>query len=106
MTTGMKNQKLAVDSGYWPLYRYDPRLADQGKNPLSLDSKAPKVPLKDYAYQETRYKMLTLSHPEEAKRLLALAQQDVLKKYRFYQQLASLDYSSTETKSEKEAGKE
>ena len=93
MTTGMKNQKAAVDCGYWPLYRYDPRLAAEGKNPLILDSKAPKIPLKDYAYNETRYKMLALSQPEEAKRLLVLAQQDVVKHFQFYQQLASLDYS-------------
>ena len=93
MTTGMKNQKAAVDTGYWPLYRYDPRLAAQGKNPLVLDSKAPKLPLKDYAYNETRYKMLALSQPEEAKRLLQLAQQDVMKRFQFYQQLATLDYS-------------
>jgi pyruvate-ferredoxin/flavodoxin oxidoreductase len=92
MTTGMRNQKAAVDTGYWPLYRYDPRLTAQGKNPLVLDSKPPKMPLKDYAYSETRYKMLALSQPEEAKRLLDLAQQDVLKRFRFYQQLASLEY--------------
>ncbi|MGA2261755.1 MAG: pyruvate:ferredoxin (flavodoxin) oxidoreductase [Acidobacteriota bacterium] len=96
MTTGMRNQKAAVDCGYWLLFRYDPRLAQQGKNPLVLDSKAPKLPLKDYAYNETRYKMLVLSQPEEAKRLLALAQQDVLKRFQFYQQLASLDYSAVE----------
>ncbi len=102
MTTGMKNQKAAVDCGYWPLYRYDPRLAAEGKNPLTLDSKAPKIPLKDYAYNETRYKMLTLSQPEEAKRLLALAQQDVLRHFQFYQQLASLEYGPVEApKSEK-----
>jgi len=92
MTTGMRNQKAAVDTGYWPLYRYDPRLTAQGKNPLVLDSKPPKMPLKDYAYSETRYKMLALSQPEEAKRLLDLAQQDVLKRFQFYQQLASLEY--------------
>jgi len=92
MTRGMQNQKAAVDSGYWPLYRFDPRLAEQGKNPLQLDSKPPKIALKDYAYMETRYKMLTLSKPEEAKRLLELAQQDVLARFRMYQQLASLKY--------------
>jgi pyruvate-ferredoxin/flavodoxin oxidoreductase len=96
MTTGMKNQKAAVDCGYWLLYRYDPRLAAEGKNPLMLDSKSPKLPLKDYAYQETRYKMLALSQPEEAKRLLVLAQQDVIKRVQFYQQLASLAYGPAE----------
>ena len=92
MTRGMQNQKAAVSSGHWPLYRYDPRLAEQGKNPLILDSKAPSIPIKDYVYTETRYKMLTFSHPEEAKRLLALAQRDAQMRYHFYQQLAGLKY--------------
>ena len=77
MTTGMQNQKLAVESGYWPLMRYNPERAAKGENPLKLDSTAPKIPLKDYAYRETRYKMLTKSKPEEAARLLELAQEDV-----------------------------
>jgi len=102
MSTGMRNQKAAVDCGYWPLYRYDPRLTAQGKNPLVLDSKPPKLPLKDYAYQETRYKMLALSQPDEAKRLLELAQKDVLSRFQFYQQLASLDYSGTKAPGAKE----
>jgi len=92
MTRGMQNQKAAVNSGHWPLYRYDPRLAEQGKNPLVLDSKAPSIPIKDYAYMETRYKMLTFSQPEEAKRLLVLAQRDAQMRYHFYQQLAGLKY--------------
>jgi pyruvate-ferredoxin/flavodoxin oxidoreductase len=98
MTRGMQNQKAAVDSGYWPLYRFDPRLGLQGKNPLTLDSKPPKISLKDYAYMETRYKMLTLSKPEQAKKLLELAQQDVLARYRTYQQLASLSYGDEQPK--------
>jgi pyruvate-ferredoxin/flavodoxin oxidoreductase len=92
MTRGMQNQKAAVNSGHWPLYRYDPRLVAQGKNPLSLDSKAPSIPVKDYAYMETRYKMLTFSQPEEAKRLLQLAQRDAQMRYQLYQQLAGLKY--------------
>ncbi len=92
MTHGMQNQKAAVNSGHWPLYRYDPRLIEQGKNPLILDSKAPSIPIKDYAYMETRYKMLTFSQPEEAKRLLALAQRDAQMRYNFYQQLAGIRY--------------
>ena len=58
MAKGMEQQKLAVDSGHWPLYRYDPRLVDEGKNPFQLDSKAPSIPLKEYAYNENRYRML------------------------------------------------
>ena len=96
MTTGMQHQKAAVASGAWPLYRYDPRLTQQGKNPLLLDSKAPSIPIKDYAYSETRYKMLTRSHPEQAKRLLELAQQDAEARYRFYQQFSMMHLSKEE----------
>jgi len=93
MSRAMQQQKAAVNSGHWLLYRYDPRLSEQGKNPLTLDSMPPSIPLKDYAYAETRYKMLTLSNPEEAKRLLVLAQSDIKARHQFYQQLAGLDYS-------------
>jgi pyruvate-ferredoxin/flavodoxin oxidoreductase len=89
---GFAQQQLAVDSGTWVLYRYDPRRADQGLNPLQLDSKAPKVSLKDYAYNETRFKMLAQARPEEAERLLALAQEDVNERWRMYEQMASLEY--------------
>jgi pyruvate-ferredoxin/flavodoxin oxidoreductase len=93
MTRGMQQQKAAVNSGHWLLYRYDPRLPEQGKNPLTLDSKPPTIPIKDYVYSETRYKMLTLSKPEAARKLLQLAQGDVLARQNFYQQLAGLDYA-------------
>ncbi len=88
MTKGMVNQKLAVESGHWPVYRYNPLLARDGKNPLKLDSKAPKVKLEDYTYLETRYKMLTKSNPAEAKRLLKLAQEDVHKRWVLYELMA------------------
>ncbi len=94
MTRGMRQQKAAVDSGHWLLYRYDPRLSEQGKNPLILDSKPPSISIKEYAYSETRYKTLTFSNPEEAKRLLLLAQHDVIARQQFYQQLAGLEYQS------------
>jgi pyruvate-ferredoxin/flavodoxin oxidoreductase len=93
MRLGFDQQKLAVDSGSWPLYRYDPRRAEQGLNPLQLDCKAPKVSFKEYAYNETRFKMLTQSKPDEAARLIALAQEDVNETWQTYEQLASLDYS-------------
>jgi pyruvate-ferredoxin/flavodoxin oxidoreductase len=93
MRTAFEQQQRAVDSGAWVLYRYDPRRADQGLNPLQLDSKAPKIPLRDYAYNETRFKMLTQSHPHEAERLLTLYQEDINSRWRMYEQLASLDYS-------------
>jgi pyruvate-ferredoxin/flavodoxin oxidoreductase len=93
MRTGFDQHQAAVDSAAWVLYRYDPRRVAQGLNPLQLDSKAPKIPLKDYAYNETRFQMLTRSKPKEAERLIALAQQDVNERWRMYEQLASLDYS-------------
>jgi pyruvate-ferredoxin/flavodoxin oxidoreductase len=85
----MEQQKLAVESAYWPLYRYDPRRKAQGKNPFQLDSKAPKIALKDYAYNETRYKMLTQSMPERAEMLLAEAQKVVIDRWNRYQQMAA-----------------
>ncbi|HOW35002.1 MAG TPA: pyruvate:ferredoxin (flavodoxin) oxidoreductase [Candidatus Omnitrophota bacterium] len=90
MTTGMQNQKAAVQSGYWPLFRYNPMLAREGKNPLQLDSSEPKMPLADYIYTENRFKMLTKSKPEEAKRLLELAQKDVNERWRIYSGLAAM----------------
>ena len=88
MAKGMVSQKGAVDSGHWPLYRYNPVLALDGKNPLKLDSKPPKIKFEDYAYLETRYKMLTKSNPEEAKRLMVLAESDVKKRWRWFEDAA------------------
>jgi pyruvate-ferredoxin/flavodoxin oxidoreductase len=90
MAKGLDQQKLAVDSGYWPLYRFDPRLKAEGKNPLQLDSKAPKLPLRDYIYNETRYRMLAQSNPEAAERLLGLAQEAVNERWHKYEQLANM----------------
>ncbi|HEX2960320.1 MAG TPA: pyruvate:ferredoxin (flavodoxin) oxidoreductase [Ignavibacteriales bacterium] len=89
MAKGLDSQKAAVESGHWPLFRYNPELAAEGKNPLKIDSKAPKIKVEEYAYKETRYTMLKKSNPEESKRLLALAQAEVEKKWRYYEQLAS-----------------
>lgn len=88
MSTAMKNQKAAVDSGHWQLFRYNPDLAAEGKNPFKLDSKGLKIPLKDYAYMETRYKMLTKSHPELAAKLMEEAQKDVESRWKMYEHLA------------------
>jgi pyruvate-ferredoxin/flavodoxin oxidoreductase len=93
MAKGMDNQKAAVDSGYWPLFRFNPDNVAEGKNPLKLDSKAPKIKLEDYAYKETRYKMLTKFNPEGAKELMKQAQAEVLKKWKVYEQMAEFDYS-------------
>ena len=92
MRTSFEQQKKAVECGFWPLYRFDPRRAAEGNNPLQLDSKAPSLELKEYAYNETRYTMLIKSKPEEAERLIKLAQQDVTSRWNMYQQLAAMSY--------------
>lgn len=92
MTRAMSNQKAAVDSGQWLLYRYDPDRARIGENPLMLDSRSPKIPVEDYMYMENRFKMLTKSHPEAAKSLLGQAQEDVDARWRAYKFLASRHY--------------
>jgi pyruvate-ferredoxin/flavodoxin oxidoreductase len=88
MAKGLHQQKLATDSGYWPLYRYNPALRAEGKNPLQLDSGAPKIPFKDYAYNETRYRMLQQSHPEEAEALMRAAQEAINEHWHRYEALA------------------
>jgi len=96
MGTAMQNQKAAVDSGHWPLFRYNPELEAEGKNPFKLDSKGLKIPLKDYAYMETRYKMLTKSLPTEAAVLIKQAQEDVVKKWQQYERLAAYEPEKSE----------
>jgi pyruvate-ferredoxin/flavodoxin oxidoreductase len=88
MTTGMSNQKAAVESGQWLLYRYHPDRAAAGENPLQLDSRTPTRKLQDFMLMETRFKMLTKSKPEDAKKLWAEAQRDVEARYRLYEYLA------------------
>ena len=88
MAKGMHQQKLAVESGYWPLYRYNPQLVDENKNPFQLDSSDPKIKLQDYMYTEGRYRMLQQSDPEVAKFLLGQAQKAVQRRWEQYKQLA------------------
>jgi pyruvate-ferredoxin/flavodoxin oxidoreductase len=88
MAQGMHQQKLAVDSGYWPLYRYNPRLVAENKNPFQLDSADPKIALQDYIYSEGRYRMLQQSDPAVAKFLLGQAQRAVARRWQQYKQLA------------------
>ncbi len=90
MSMGLDQQKKAVLSGYWPLMRYNPALRLEGKNPFLLDSKAPSIPLKQYAYQEARYTMLVRSDPDEARALLKLAQDDVERQWRVYANRAAM----------------
>ncbi len=93
MRRGLETQKQAVQSGHFPLFRYNPALAAEGKNPLVLDSKKPSISYEEYAYKQTRFKMLTKSKPEEARRLLRLAQQDAVQRWNMYEQLAAIRVS-------------
>jgi len=97
LADGLDHQQMAVDSGAWPLYRFDPRRAAMGENPLKMDSKAPKISFQDFALKETRFRMLLKSDPERAKRLLADAQRSVQARFDVYQQLAGLDFGSDRT---------
>jgi len=90
MRQGLESQKEAVQSGHFPLIRYNPELLAQGKNPLQVDSKKPTLPFEQYAYKQTRFKMLTRSMPERAKELLELAQRDALGRWHMYEQLAAV----------------
>ncbi len=81
MAKGLEQQKLASQAGHWPLYRYDPRRKNHDQNPLQLDSKAPSIPLKDYIYNENRYRVLTQSNPEVARILLGDAEKAVAERW-------------------------
>ena len=100
MSKGLEQQKLAVNSGAWPLYRYDPRLVEDGKNPLQLDSKAPSIKVSEYAYNETRYRMLLQSDEERAEMLMKAAQADAERRWSLYEQMAAMDYSFGEKSEE------
>jgi pyruvate-ferredoxin/flavodoxin oxidoreductase len=86
---GARQQKMAVDCGQWLLYRFDPRRADRGENPLQLDSPPPKAGVRDYLLSENRFKMLTLSKPDAARQLFAEAQADVDGRRKFYEYMQS-----------------
>lgn len=88
MKFGLEQQTAAVNSGHWPLFRYNPDLEMEGKNPFMLDSRAPKISLDQYIYREGRYRMLTKSHPERAAKLLELAQGDVDRRWEQYSKMA------------------
>jgi pyruvate-ferredoxin/flavodoxin oxidoreductase len=92
MSKGMQQQKLATESGHWPLYRFNPARVGNGENPLQIDSKAPKIPLQDYIYNENRYRMLRQSNPETAAQLLEMAQANVNERWQRLQDLAALTH--------------
>jgi pyruvate-ferredoxin/flavodoxin oxidoreductase len=92
MRKGLEQQRLAVASGIWPLYRYNPALAAEGKNPLTIDSKDPSISVQDYAYNETRYRMLVQADEVRAEKLMELAREDVAKRWSLYRQMADIQY--------------
>ena len=93
MQKGLDQQKLAVTSGYWPLIRYNPELRKAGESPFVLDSPRPTIKLKDYAYNELRYRILTRTNPDEAERLMALAQELVDLRWKTYEDMAHMGAS-------------
>jgi pyruvate-ferredoxin/flavodoxin oxidoreductase len=96
MSFNHRQQNMAVKSGHWPLFRFDPRKADSGKNPLHLDSKPPSLDYRQFVESETRFNMLWHSDPETAEKLLGEAQQEVRERYHRYQQLAALDWDNSD----------
>ncbi|MCW5209072.1 pyruvate:ferredoxin (flavodoxin) oxidoreductase, partial [Desulfobulbus sp. US1] len=85
LAKGLDQQKLAVACGHWPLYRYNPVLEDEGKNPLTIDSKEPTIKFADYALNENRYRMLKMANPEHCDELMEASQKDVDKSWKFLQ---------------------
>jgi pyruvate-ferredoxin/flavodoxin oxidoreductase len=99
-----EHQRLAVESGHWPLLRYDPRRAEQGENPLRLDSKPPSIPYEAFARTEARFSMLARSNPEAARTFLEQAQREVSERYHRYEQLAGLSWETVAEPREQETG--
>lgn len=92
MRLGLNQQKKAVESGHWPLFRYNPDKIEQGENPLTIDSKEPSIPMTEYAYGENRYKMLLKSDEARAEMLMKEAQVESERRWLLYKQLADLNY--------------
>ena len=100
LKNGLTQQKLAVQSGAWSLFRFNPALAAEGKNPLKIDSKAPTIPVEQYAYNETRYRMLLQRDEQRAEALMKLAQKDVEGRWELYRQMAAMHYDGENGKEE------
>jgi pyruvate-ferredoxin/flavodoxin oxidoreductase len=94
---GLEQQRLAVGSGYWPLYRWDPRRIDRGETPLQLDSAPPQMRLLDFVRNEARFRMVAQENPQRFKRLLAAAERQVTRRFRIYQDLAKLHVDTSES---------
>jgi pyruvate-ferredoxin/flavodoxin oxidoreductase len=91
MAKGYETQKQAVASGHWPLYRFDPRLCNEGKNPLQLDSKAPTADFAEFAYGQNRYRTLKQSQPQVAAELMEQAKKDVARRFALLEKLSQLE---------------
>jgi pyruvate-ferredoxin/flavodoxin oxidoreductase len=102
MSQPLQNQKAAVDSGQWILYRYNPDNLKEGKNPLMLDSRPRQVPVADYMMMETRFKMLTKSRPEQAKEYLKMAQEKVHSRWKFFKYLSDRTFETAPVEEQKQ----
>jgi len=96
MKDGLTQQKLLVKSGLWPLYRYNPENTKKGKNPLKLDSKAPSIPISDFAYNEARFRVLTQNDESRAETLMKSAEKDAHARWNLYEQMAKMNYEKDE----------
>ena len=88
----MDQQKLAVECGLWPTFRYDPELERSGENPMKLDYKGPKIPVKEYMYNETRFKMVEKMNAQEAAQFLETATFHAKEMYKRYENLTKINY--------------
>jgi pyruvate-ferredoxin/flavodoxin oxidoreductase len=95
LSNNHRQQDLAVRSGHWPLFRFDPARITQGKNPLHLDSPAPSIPYREFVQSETRFNMLWHTHPQDAERFLEQAQREVTQRYHYYKQLSELAWDDS-----------
>ncbi|MDJ0806204.1 MAG: pyruvate:ferredoxin (flavodoxin) oxidoreductase [Gammaproteobacteria bacterium] len=100
LSNNLRQQDLAVASGHWPLFRYDPRKAEKGENPLHMDSKEPSIPYRDFINTETRFSVLQRTHPDAAERYLRTAQKQVKSRFFLYEQLAHLAVAHAEEQPE------
>jgi len=106
MKKGMEQQKLAVDTGYWPLYRFDPRHAGGGEHPFKLDSRPPKLPVTEFMSREARFAMLSRARPADAAELAKLLQHDVDERWHVYEQVAEIEHAQAVPPAEEEGEEE
>jgi pyruvate-ferredoxin/flavodoxin oxidoreductase len=102
MSTSMTHQKDAMQSGFWPLFHYDPRLARAGERPFHLDSRKPTLPFEKFAMKEARFAMLARFHPDHARHLFQLAQSDIDDQWHYYEQMAGIERAISDERKEKE----